>query len=48
VRAFVLADGRRIVLTDTTIAKPLREEQRDSACHRFATVLGPGADKPSQ
>ena len=44
VRAFVLADGRRIELTDTTIAKPLREELRDSACHRFATVLGPGAD----
>ena len=38
VRAFVLADGRRIGLTDTTIAKPLREELRDSACHRFATV----------
>jgi hypothetical protein len=31
-------------LTDTAIAKPLREELRDSACHRFATVLGPGAD----
>jgi hypothetical protein len=44
VRAFVLADGRRIELTDTAIAKPLREELRDSACHRFATVLGPGAD----
>jgi hypothetical protein len=44
VRAFVLADGRRIELTDTAIGKPLREELRDSACHRFATVLGPGAD----
>ena len=44
VRAFILADGRRIELTDMAIAKPLREELRDSACHRFATVLGPGAD----
>ena len=26
------ADGRRIDLTDTTIAKPLRQELRDSAC----------------
>jgi hypothetical protein len=44
VRAFMLTDGRRIELTDTAVAKPLREELRDSACHRFATVLGPGAD----
>jgi hypothetical protein len=44
VRAFVLTGGRRIELTDTAIAKPLREELRDSACHRFSTVLGPGAD----
>lgn len=44
VRALVLADGRRIDLTDTAIAKPLREELRDSACRRFSTVLGPGAD----
>lgn len=44
VRAFVLAGGHRIDLTDTAIAKPLREELRDSACHRFTTVLGPGAD----
>jgi len=44
VAAFILTDGRRIELTDTAIAKPLREELRDSACHRFSTVLGPGAD----
>ena len=44
VRAFILADGRRIQLTDTGIAKPLREELRETACHRFTTVLGPGAD----
>jgi hypothetical protein len=43
-RALILADGRRAELTDTAIAKPLREELRDSACHRFTTVLGPGAD----
>jgi hypothetical protein len=44
VAAFILTDGRRIELTDTAVAKRLREELRDSACHRFATVLGPGAD----
>ena len=44
VRAFILADGRRIELTDTAVAKPLREELRKTACHLFTTVLGPGAD----
>ena len=44
VRALILADGRHIELADTAIAKPLLEELRDSACHRFTTVLGPGAD----
>lgn len=44
VRAFVLAAGRRVELTDVTVAKSLREELRDSACRRFTTVLGPGAD----
>jgi hypothetical protein len=44
VRAFILADGRRIKLTDSTVAESLREELRDTACHRFTTVLGPGAD----
>jgi hypothetical protein len=44
VRALVLAGDRRIELTDETVAKPLREALRDSACHRFTTVLGPGAD----
>jgi hypothetical protein len=44
VRAFTLADRRVIGLTDMTAPKDLREELRDSACHRFATVLGPGAD----
>jgi hypothetical protein len=44
VRALIFASGRHAELTDATVAKPLREELRDSACHRFTTVLGPGAD----
>jgi hypothetical protein len=44
VRAFILAGGRRIDLTDETVSKPLRDDLRESACHRFTTVLGPGAD----
>jgi len=44
VRALVLTDGRHITLTDETASKPLRDDLRDSACHRFETVLGPGAD----
>lgn len=44
VRSLVLAGGRHIELADMTVAKSLREELRDSACHRFTTVLGPGAD----
>jgi hypothetical protein len=44
VRALALAGGRRVELTDATVAKSLREELRDSACRRFTTVLGPGAD----
>jgi hypothetical protein len=43
-RSFVLADGRSIGLTDISVAKDFRDEIRDSACHRFTTVLGPGAD----
>jgi hypothetical protein len=44
VRALHLADGRRLELTDVTVDKPLRESLRETACHRFTTVLGPGAD----
>jgi hypothetical protein len=44
VRGLVLADGRHITLTDATVSKPIRDDLRDSACHRFTTVLGPGAD----
>ncbi|MGC2437621.1 MAG: extensin family protein [Pseudolabrys sp.] len=43
-RSFVLADGRVLTLTDVTVAKDFRDELRDSACHRFTTVLGPGSD----
>ena len=42
VRAFALADGRRLELTDPKVDKPLRVAWRDAACHRFTTVLGPG------
>lgn len=43
-RSFVLADGRAIGLTDVAVPKELREALRDTACHRFTTVLGPGSD----
>jgi hypothetical protein len=43
-RALVLADGRAIGLTDVTVAKAFRDDLRESACHRFTTVLGPGSD----
>lgn len=42
VRAFHLADGRRIAPTDVNVDEPLRTGLRDSACRRFTTVLGPG------
>jgi len=44
IRAFALADGRVIGLTDTAVAVDLRESLRESACRRFSTVLGPGSD----
>ncbi|MGN6573832.1 MAG: extensin family protein, partial [Pseudolabrys sp.] len=44
VRGFILADKRKIVLTDVAEPKDLREGLRDSACRRFTTVLGPGSD----
>ena len=44
VRALTLADGRTIGLTDTAASKDLRAGLRASACQRFTTVLGPGAD----
>jgi hypothetical protein len=42
VRAFHLIDGRRLELTDVHVDKSLREGLRESACHSFTTVLGPG------
>ena len=44
VRALILARDRRLDLTDETASKILRDDLRDAACHRFTTVLGPGAD----
>lgn len=44
VRAFKLANGAAIGLTDAGVAKSLRETLRQSACTRFSTVLGNGAD----
>jgi len=43
-RSFMLADGRSFGLTDVSVAKDFREGLRESACHRFTTVLGPGSD----
>lgn len=44
VRAFRLANGRSISLTDRTVPRDLRETVLHSACTRFTTVLGPGSD----
>lgn len=44
VRALRLADGRTVGLTDERVAKLLRENLRQSACRRFTTILGNGAD----
>ena len=45
VTGFVLADRRKVVLTDVMEPTALREGLRDSACRRFTTVLGPGSDR---
>ena len=44
VRAFKLANGRSISLTDRTVPRELRESVLHSVCARFSTVLGPGSD----
>jgi Extensin-like protein C-terminus len=44
VRAFKLVSGGAIELTDVSVAKSLRQKLRQSACARFSTVLGNGAD----
>jgi hypothetical protein len=44
VRSFKLANGAVVELNNASVAKSLRERLRDSACARFSTVLGNGAD----
>nr|WP_225711225.1 extensin family protein [Bradyrhizobium semiaridum] len=44
VRAFGLANGKSISLTDRSVPRGLRESVLHSVCARFATVLGPGSD----
>jgi hypothetical protein len=44
VRSFKLTNGAVIELTSASVAKSLRQRLRDSACERFSTVLGNGAD----
>jgi hypothetical protein len=44
VRLFKLANGAAVELTNPSVTKTLREKLRDSACARFSTVLGNGAD----
>ncbi len=44
VRAFKLANGHSISLTDRTVPRDLRETVLHSVCARFSTVLGPGSD----
>jgi hypothetical protein len=44
VRAFKLANGKQISLTDRSVTRDLRETVLHSVCARFSTVLGPGSD----
>jgi hypothetical protein len=44
VRAFTLADGTVVGLTDTAVDRGVRERLRQGSCGRFTTVLGPGSD----
>jgi hypothetical protein len=44
VGSFKLANGEVVELTSSRVAVSLREKLRDSACARFSTVLGNGAD----
>ena len=44
VRALKVANGAAVGLTDAGVDKSLREKLRQSACVRFSTVLGNGAD----
>ncbi len=44
VRAFKLANGQSVNLTDRGVARDVRERVLHSVCSRFSTVLGPGSD----
>ena len=44
VRSFKLANGVALELNKASTSKSIREKLRDSACARFSTVLGNGAD----
>jgi hypothetical protein len=44
IRALRLANREVIELNNANVSKSLREKLRDSACTRFSTVLGNGAD----
>ncbi len=44
VRAFSLANGESVALTDRAVPRNLRESVLHSVCARFSTVLGPGSD----
>jgi hypothetical protein len=44
VGGFRLANGQSISLTDRMVPREVRENVLHSACERFTTVLGPGAD----
>ena len=44
IRSFKLADGTAAQPTDPNVPKEFRDAMRKSACGRFKTVLGPGAD----
>lgn len=44
IRGIRLANGTLVELTSPVVAKDFREAMRKTACTRFMTVLGPGAD----
>jgi hypothetical protein len=44
IRAFKLANGETVGLTEVNVDKEWRAGIRASACARFSTVLGPGSD----
>ncbi len=44
IRSLKLVNGAVVKLTDPEVSRDFRESLRQSACARFATVLGPGSD----